>query len=104
MLRTFAIGVFVTDHEIRLTTEELKKRNNFYINSASLTPNTMPADNFKDRVYHVEQETDAERQKRETEEAEQEKVDGLRSAYGEHGRAYGNWIPGTRSKVEKTTS
>jgi len=64
----------------------------------------MAADNFKDRIYHVEQETYVEREKREAVEAEQTRVERSCLTYGEKGRAYGDWIPKTREKIDSATS
>jgi hypothetical protein len=64
----------------------------------------MPQEGFKDRIYNVEQETDEECEEKEAKKAEEGRVDGLCSTYNGLGRAYGDFIPGTRSEVEKTTS
>ena len=55
----------------------------------------MPIEGFKDRIYHVEQETDEERKEREDKQAEEERVDRLRSTYGPMGRYY----PGLSEKL-----
>ena len=63
----------------------------------------MPKEGFKDRIYNVEQETSEEREERGAKKAVQARIDGLRSAYGKEGRAYGSWIPGTREKIDSAT-
>ena len=62
----------------------------------------MQKDGFKDRIYYIKQETDEERDKRECLEAEAVRIERICSTYGEFGRAYGNWVPKTRSKIEDT--
>lgn len=61
----------------------------------------MSKEGFRDRIYHIEQETDGECEKRKADEAEVERVDRLRSTY--RCRAYGTFIPKLRPEDEAST-